>query len=428
MKKEKRIIKLRASQAVWALVVFFALLSALFANNIIYELNDINIGSLIYLVANYICTLGAAILFYQFSGRRIEIDTINKTLFCKRLFKKETIALADIKEILNIEKLNKKKGFPLKIKLVNAKDDSIFKIPMDIISDNDILPKNFYDFLMQRNGEDAVCDTLLLVKDPKIQRSHAITVKVISALVCVPIIGTYIYGFVSELQGKPDFPIRPIAFYDYGVFWALAITASIFILMMISNKKHHKAVDFVSCVIFLTYLPTLLIAGFSTPKDYYISATRDFENYYEVKADKISYFPDEIEGGEVIAFSYYNCNWWDNVIEVYLEVEYSNEEFDRIYAQHEEKGKSYFGETLEEVCLNDKYESLELYETENGEVEIAHANIELIIFDKDNNTVIYYYLCSTDFLELEWCYLIERFDIDIRDYEKYIGEKQEKAH
>ena len=97
MKKEKRIIKLRASQAVWALIVFFALLSALFANNIIYELNDMNIGSLIYLVANYICTLGAAILFYQFSGRRIEIDTINKTLFCKRLFKKETIALADIK-------------------------------------------------------------------------------------------------------------------------------------------------------------------------------------------------------------------------------------------------------------------------------------------------------------------------------------------
>ena len=428
MKKEKRIIKLRASQAVWALVLLFALLSALFANNIIYELNDMNIGDLIYLVANFICTLGATLLFYRFSRRRIEIDTINKTLSCHYLFKKKTIPLTEIKEILNIDKLNKKKGFPLRIKLVSAKDDSIFKIPMDIISDNDILPKNFYDFLMQRNGEDAVCDTSLLVKDPKIQRSHAITVKVISALVCVPIIGTYIYGLVMELQGKPDFPIRPIAFYDYGVFWALAITASVFILMMISNKKHHKAVDFVSCVIFLTYLPTLLIAGLSTPKDCYISATRDFENYYEVKADKISYFPDEIEGGEVIAFSYYYCNLWDNVQEVYLEVKYNNEEFNSIYSQYEEKEKSYFGETLEEVHFNGKYESLYLYEKENGEVEIAHANIELIIFNKDNNTIIYYYLSSTDFLELKWCYLIERFDIDIHDYDKYLEEMAKNAN
>ena len=198
--------------------------------------------------------------------------------------------------------------------------------------------------------------------------------------------------------------------------------------MMVSNKKHHKVVDFVSCVIFLTYLPTLLIAGFSTPKDYYISATRDFENYYEVKADKISYFPDGIEGGEVIAFSYYNCNWWDNVKEVYLEVKYNNEEFNSIYSQYEEKEKSYFGENLEEVHFNGKYESLYLYEKENGEVEIAHANIELIIFNKDNNTIIYYYLSSTDFLELKWCYLIERFDIDIHDYDKYLEEMAKNAN
>ncbi len=428
MKKEKRIIKLRASQAVWSLVLFFAFLTALVANNIIRDLNDMDTGLLIYFVSNFICTLGAAILFYQFSRRRIEIDTINKTLFCKRLFKKETIALADIKEILNIEKLNKKKGFPLRIKLVSAKDGSIFKIPMDIISDNDILPKNFYDFLMQRDGEDAVCDTSLLAKDPKLQKFHAITVKVISALVCVPIIGTYIYGLVIELQGKPDFPIRPIAFYDYAVFWVLVVTALAFILMMISNKKHHKAVDFFSCVIFLTYLPMVLIAGTATPKDYYVSATRDFENYYEVKADKISYFPDEVEGGEVVAFSYYYCNYWDWVREVCLEVKYNDEEFERIYAQYEEKEKSYFGENLEEVHFNGKYESLYLYEKENGEVEIAHANIELIIFNKDNNTIIYYYLSSTDFLELKWCYLIERFDIDIRDYDKYLEERAKNAN
>lgn len=118
MKKTKRIIKLRASQAVWALVLFFALLTAQLANNIVYELNDMNVGSLIYLVSNFICALAATVLFEQFSRRRVEIDTVNKTLFCKRLFTKGTIALADIKEILNADKLNKKKGFPLSIKQI----------------------------------------------------------------------------------------------------------------------------------------------------------------------------------------------------------------------------------------------------------------------------------------------------------------------
>ncbi len=429
MEKSKRIVKIRASQAVWSLVLFFAFLTGLTVNNIIYELGDMDVGLLIYLVGNFIWLLAATILFYKFSRRRIEIDTLNKTLSCKRLFKrKKTIALSDIKEILNLERLSKKKGFPLTIKIVSRKDDSIFKIPMDIISDNDIPSRNFYDFLMQRNGEDAVCDTSLLASDPKLQRSHSITIKIVSAMICVPIIGTYIYGLVSEIQGKPDFPIRPIAFYDYAVFWVLLVTSVIFILMMISNKKHHKAVDFVACIIFLTYLPTLLIAGTATPEDYYVSATRDFENYYEVKADKISHFPDEVDGGEVVAFSYYYCDYWDWVHEVCLEVKYNDEEFDRIYSQYGEKENSYFGGNLEEVHFRGEHENLELYEDDDGEVKIAHANIELIIFDKDNNTVIFYYLSSADFLELDRCYLVERFDIDIYDYADYIEENREKEN
>lgn len=429
MKKFKRTIKIRASQAVWSLTLFFAFLTGLTVNNIIYELGDMDVGLLIYFASNLIWLLAATILFYKFSRRRIEIDTLNKTLSCKRLFKrKETIALSDIKEILNLEKLNKKKGFPFAIRIVSKKDGSIFKIPMDIISDNDIPPRNFYNFLVQRKGEDAVCDTSLLASDPKLQRSHSITIKIVSAMICVPIIGTYIYGLVSEIQGKPDFPIRLIAFYNYAVFWVLLVTLVIFILMMNSNKEHHKAVDFVACIIFLTYLPMLLIAGTATPKDYYVSATRDFTHYDETVAGKISHFPDKVEGGEVAAFSYYYCNYWDWVREVCLEVKYNDEEFDRIYSQYEEKEKSYFGENLEEVHFNDKYESLYLYEKESGEVEIAHANIELIIFDKDNNTVIYYFLSSADFLELDRCYLIERFGIDIYDYEEYIEERREKEN
>ena len=427
MKKSERTIKIRASQSVWSLTLFFAFLTGLTVNNIIYELGDMDVGLLIYFASNLIWLLAATILFYKFSRRRIEIDTLNKTLSCKRLFKrKETIALSDIKEILNLEKLNKKKGFPFAIRIVSKKDGSIFKIPMDIISDNDIPPRNFYNFLVQRSGEDAVCDTSLLASDPKLQRSHSITIKIVSAMICVPIIGTYIYGLVSEIQGKPDFPIRPIAFYDYAVFWVLLVTSVIFILMMISNKKHHKAVDFVACIIFLTYLPALLLAGLGTSEDCYVSATRDFAHYEETVAGKISYFPEEIEGGEVVAFSYYYKYYWDSVEEVYLEVKYSDEEFERIYSQYEEKEASYFGEGLEETNLGNKNEWFELYEN-GGEVQIDHAYIEKIIFDKENNTVIYYFLSSTDFMDLEWLYLLEKFDFDVYDYAEYIEENREKV-
>ena len=196
---------------------------------------------------------------------------------------------------------------------------------------------------------------------------------------------------------------------------------------MLTNKKHYQAVDFLGVIVFLCYIPMALICMWATPEDCYVSATRDFENYYEVKADEIDYFPDEIDG-EVIAFSYYYCDYWDWVHEVCLEVKYDDEEFDRIYSEYEEKEKSYFGEGLEEVHFEAKYENLELYEKEDGEVEIAHASIKLMIFDKENNTIIYYYLYSLDFLDLDRCYLVERFDIDIHDYAEYIEENSENTN
>ena len=108
-----------------------------------------------------------------------------------------------------------------------------------------------------------------------------------------------------------------------------------------------------------------------------------------------------------------------------LEVKYDDEEFDRIYSQYEDKRESYFGGGLEEVSFSGVYENLEI--SDDG-TKISYADIRLMIFDKENNTVIYYFLQSTDFLDLEWCYLIERFDIDVKDYSKYIAESKKKAN
>ena len=54
--------------------------------------------------------------------------------------------------------------------------------------------------------------------------------------------------------------------------------------------------------------------------------------------------------------------------------------------------------------------------------------MDKIIFDKENNTVIYYLLSVTDPFDLEWCHLSEKFEVDFMDYEEYIKVKKEKIN
>ena len=417
MKKSKKIIKIRASQAVWSLIIL-SLITLLLS--VCYILNwwQVQFWGCVFAIS-----LASTVLFYGFSLRRVEIDFEERRLFCKTLFRKmSSISIDDIKEVKGTKNI-----FCWNIKIVGKNHEVILKIPKDIVKDNCIPLINFVDFLTKKDDNGLVLDSSLLSADSKIQKAKSVVLKIIFAAISVPFVVTFAEAFVLEMERRPAFPIRSVEFYNYATFWVLLANVLIFIITMLINKKHHQVVDFIAVIVFLCYLPMALICLWATPEDCYVSATRDFENYYEVSADKISHFPDEVEGGEVAAFSYYYCNYWDWVREVCLEVKYNDEEFDRIYSQYEEKEKSYFGENLEEVHFRGEHENLELYEDDDGEVKIAHANIELIIFDKDNNTVIYYFLSSADFLELDRCYLIERFGIDIYDYAEYIEENREKV-
>ncbi len=419
MRKTRQVVKIKSTRSVWSLIVFSALAAVFSAFEVAMWATMSDAYYVWHWGGIFFACIAATALFVEFSKRRIEIDLENQTLFCKRLFAKgETISITDIKEVLNEEK-----GLRWNLKLISAKDGAAFKIPKDILRDNSIPNDKFSLFLAQKNDGALACDTSLLDSDPKLQKKDSTVIKIITVIFCGPIIASYALGFVVEMNQRPEFPIRSVAFYDYISFWVLLVFGLLFVAVMLSNKKHFQFADFGAVLITLTFLPSLLCCLLLTPEDCYVSATRDFENYHEVKADKIDYFPDEIEGGEVIAFSYYYKYYWDSVHEVCLEVKCDDEEFDRIYSQYEEKRESYFGDGLEEVSFSGVYENLELSE---GGTEISYADIRLMIFDKANNTVIYYFLQSTDFLDLEWCYLIERFDIDVKDYSEYIEKSREK--
>ncbi len=421
MRKNKQIVKIKSTRSVWSLIIFSALAAVFSALEVVGWATTPDAYYLYSWMGIFFACVAATALFVEFSKRRIEIDLENETLFCKRLFVKgETFAISDIKEVLNDGK-----GLGWNMKLISAKDGATFKVPKDILRDNSIPNEKFSLFLTQKNDGAPACDILLLDSDPALQKKDSTVIKIITAIFCGPIILAYALSFIVEMNQRPEFPIRSVAFYDYISFWVLLVFGLLFVAVMLSNKKHFQFADFGAVLIALMFLPSLLCCLLLTPEDCYVSATRDFENYYEVKADKIDYFPDEIEGGEVIAFSYYYKYYWDSVHEVCLEVKYDDEEFDRIYSQYEEKRESYFGDGLEEVSFSGVYENLEL--SEDG-TEISYADIRLMIFDKENNTVIYYFLQSTDFLDLEWCYLIERFDIDVKDYSKYIEENKEKTN
>ena len=417
MKENKKAIKLKASQAVWALIILSAI-ALLVSVCYLLDLWAVEFWGRVFAIS-----LVSVILFYEFSLRRVEIDFEERKISCKTLFiKMKSIPIDEIKEVKNAKNI-----FCWNLKLVDKNGVAILKIPKDIIWDNCLKMENLVNFLSKKDDGVLTLDRTLLSPDSKTQKIKSIILKIFFAVISVPFIGAMLEVFMLEMEGRPAFPIRSVEFYDYAVFWVLLVNVVIFLIAMLTNKKHYQAVDFLGVIVFLCYIPMALICMWATPEDCYVSATRDFENYYEVKADEIDYFPDEIDG-EVIAFSYYYCDYWDWVHEVCLEVKYDDEEFDRIYSEYEEKEKSYFGEGLEEVHFEAKYENLELYEKEDGEVEIAHASIKLMIFDKENNTIIYYYLYSLDFLDLDRCYLVERFDIDIHDYAEYVEKSGENTN
>ena len=66
-------------------------------------------------------------------------------------------------------------------------------------------------------------------------------------------------------------------------------------------------------LLFLGFLPMCIVGGFLTNENYYVSATDDFNNYYDIIANEgtghYEQFPSEVNG-EVVSFSYYYKYFW----------------------------------------------------------------------------------------------------------------------
>ena len=226
----------------------------------------------------------------------------------------------------------------------------------------------------------------------------------------------------------PEYPIAAIKFYDYGYFWAIAGISVATLIGLLVKNRYVGVTDFIGLLLFFGFIPVMFFADFGSNEDYYVSYTNDFANYNEIIAEQWegddNYFPTEING-EVCDFSYYHKFFWDYITEIYVEVQYDDEEYARIYNEYEERESSYFGAQYEEI--NFSKECFYVDEDSDGELYISHAWIEKIIFDEENNVVIYYYLSVTDPFEAEWCHLAKKFNIDLEEYQRYIKEKSEST-
>lgn len=347
----------------------------------------------------------------------LAVDTENRIVTVKGFFKMKKLPFDKIKSV------EITRGLLGKSVQIIDDDGKIFdKTHVMLFRDNYIKPEDFVAYFTSSdyNGD-------LLLPNKTLERRQGVISKI--SLAVVALFQLLILGgiFVSELSNLPAFPIVEIKIYGFGLFWVILFILLATLVGLLVKNKHRVLTDLIMVILFFSFAPICLIGAFATSEDYYVSATRDFAHYEETVAGNISYFPEKIEGGEVVAFSYYYKYYWDSVEEVYLEVKYSDEDFERIYSSYGEKTSSYFGEGLEETNLGNKNEWFELYEN-GGEVQIDHAYIEKIIFDKENSTVIYYFLASTDFMDLEWFYLLEKFDFDIYDYAEYIKESHKKAN
>ena len=414
MKENKDVIKLKISYDNWSGVVLTTLMLLATIINAVFTPEA---GFLI------VVPVIGNIFLIACSTSYVSINKDKRTLAFRYIFKKKVIHLEDI-EGIDLPKM-KSAG---KIKLDIKGCEKRFSIPAGIIGDNAIPLEKFKDFLLKGKGGEI--DDALLLPDDKMMVKRLRSNKLVFSLIVVPWIALLAVCLASWLEGTA-FPIVYPKFYEFGMFWSL-VGLSVFLVAILSLKKEHRhLVTFMILIYLYIIFPVSGIPAFFIPEDAAVSATRDFANYEEAIDEAFDgdyhYLPEKIEGGDVIAFGYYHDSTWDLVNEIYLEVKYDKEEFDRIYSQYEEKEPSYFGEEYEEVNLREEY--LWAYEPSDGQSPyIVCAYLQKILFDKENCIVIYYYLDATDTLSVDRSILVKRFDVDIFDYERYIKEKGNNAN
>ena len=407
--KDNRIVKFSFKKDIGILLVLCIMAAVLALHYLIINWNVEIWGSFFAfeLVCILLCILGMR--------ARLIVDIENRVVIRRTFFKKTSITFHSIKSV------EIHRGFLGKEIHIKGNDGNRFdKLHVVLFKANCVLPENFVAYFSS-----GCYDGNLLLPSERLEKRQGILSKIALSVVAFAELGVFIYVTILELTSAPAYPIVDIKWYGYGVVWVVIFIAVTTLIGLMVKNKHNVITDFIAAFLLLGLLPMVLVGGLSTSEDYYVSSTKDFENFDDIVKDQWNgsyhHFPKEITG-EVCDFSYYYKNYLDSIEEVYLEIKYDNEEFSRIYSEYDEKEESYFGAQYEEVNLIEEW--LYISTDVDGEIYISGAHFKKIIFDKENNTVIYYLLSVTDPFDLEWCHLAEKFDIDFMDYEEYIKEKE----
>ena len=349
------------------------------------------------------------------------VDAENRVVIRRTFFKESRLPFHRIRSV-DIRKTL----FGKTVRII-ADDGSFFdKSNAYLFTSNFVSPESFVAYFSSKFYYEG-----LLLPSKELEKKQGMNSKFALSGVAFVELGIFVCILILELKNStPAYPIVDIKLYGYGLVWVIAFIIVATLIGLLVKNRHNAITDFIMIVLFLGFMPMATIGAFATSEDYYVSATKDFKNFDDIVENEWDgdyyHFPKEITG-EVCDFSYYYKQYWDSIEEVYLEIKYDDEEFSRIYSEYEEKEESFLGEQYEEVNLSkERLDAEEGYY--NGEIYIAGANMDKIIFDKENNTVIYYLLSVTDPFDLEWCHLSEEFDVDFMDYEEYIKEKKEKTN
>ena len=340
------------------------------------------------------------------------VDTQNKILICKGFFKTKKIPFRKIRSV--------KQG-KLFLYIVGTDGNTFYRAPVSLSIRNCIPPENFAAYLSS-----IFHNAALLKPSKEREKKQALSSKALLFTIYVIQAAILVIVFIDQWKHRPAYPIVDIKFYHFGVLWAILAITLVALGGLLVKRKHHMVAEFLALVLFFGFFATAFISAFATPADYNVSTTSDFGEYQTIFTEERDsdylHFPKEIRG-EVVDFNYYFDNSWDIIEEIYLEVRYDEAEFARIYSEYAEKEPSYFGAEYEEVTLSDD-EFLEAEKGHNDKVYISRANIQKIIFNQEEQTVIYYYLDAYDPFYLDRCHLAKKFDIDFIDYGRYIEEKQ----
>ena len=332
------------------------------------------------------------------------IDTNNMELIYKEGKSQTKINLNEIEKV-SFDKRKDKGDF-----IIIGSNGNKLTFSRYLLVDNGISEANFSKFLCKNDSDNYLNISLLSIEENLFNEKDKDTkiISIIILFISLLIIGVFA---VFEIYTLPLFPIVDIPILYYPIFYLAIMCIALIVCLFVINKKYFMLKRAYTISFLILLFPLSFWSFLSNVKEpAKISVTREIDNYEKIQGEvNFTIAPEKIdEKMKIIEFNYYNNHYWDGIYELYLEVEIEDEQSYLNYSSSYEKIECWYAKNYREYVLKNEIE----IDKEN----ISSARVYKVLFNDDENKIIFIELKVLDHYFKDDCYYFNKFNIDINEY------------